>query len=209
MDTTVDVSSQVSCLKQNYAWVGRYAYAYPDTSYELTHNEAYAIHGAGMSVVLLCSTANGNGINGVSGWTYNNGYNDGVSTAGRLSSSHLGVPSGSGIAVYNDVNESSIDLATCSNLYQLIEYLLGFKSGLGTGYVPAVYSDNYTLSYLCTPPSGCSLPSNDIASWPFWDASDEQPSCGAAIIQVTEQTTICSLYPMDTDSTTTSSFGQW
>ena len=79
-------------------WVGRYAYAYPDTSYEIGKTEAMQIHDAGLGLVLLCSTANGNGFNGVGGWLYNNGYSDGTNTANKMKK--LGVPTNSGVAAY-------------------------------------------------------------------------------------------------------------
>lgn len=206
VDTISNVSSAVSCLHNSgYSWVGRYAYA-TTSSYEIGGSEVSAIHGAGLAIVFLSSTANGNGLNGVTGWTYSNGQTDGQSTAARMSG--LGAPAGNGIVAYADVNENGLNVAQCSNLSALVDYLLGFQNGLGSSYVAGVYSNDFTLGYLCTPPSGCTPPSNNISSWPFWDASGVQPSCGAAIIQQNHNISVCTVN-VDTDTTTVSSFGQW
>jgi hypothetical protein len=94
---------------------------------------------------------------------------------------------------------------TSTQITDLGDYLSAFQQQLSGYWDIGLYGQ------------GGTSPSNELqsichanpwyASLPFW-ATNAQPSCGAAIIQLEDQPTVCD-YTTDTDSTTTSVYGVW
>ena len=199
---TVDV---LSCLAQSgYQFVGRYLCNGSNgsclTTTEVGTFTAWNVDdpSAQVGIMLFWSSANSNS---PSGWNSTNGSNDGSDCATQLAS--LAVPEETGITVYIDTEYTKA--LTPTQISNLGDYLRAFQQQLSGYWDIGLYGQGGTSS------------SNELqsicnanpwyASLPFW-ATNAQPSCGAAIIQLEDQPTVCD-YTTDTDSTTTSVYGVW